>query len=307
MATYDFTVCKLCGSGRARSTYTLPRAGVVYVCRGCGLHYLDHLDDLGTLTDASHTDDAARRHGEYIEAVLESNRERFESKVAVIRRHVALNASRCLDLGAGGGVFMSLLEAEGAEVRGIEPDPLNRRFAQERYGLASRAELIEDAYWQDGFAASFDVVTLWDVLEHVNFPKETLSAARRLLRPGGLLALDTPARDAFLYRTGEWSYRLTGGRAAALLATQYSRQPFGHKQIFSSSGLCELLETVGFHPVSVDKQHELSFPYRVYLAKLLGSARLARVTEPLAAMFFRVLPVHNKMVVVARKRADSRS
>lgn len=116
-----------------------------------------------------------------------------------------------------------------------------------------------------------------------------------------MLCLDTPVRDAFLYRLGELTYRLTGGRRASLLSAQYSRQSFGHKQIFASTGLRGLLQSLGLQLVCFKKVHELSFPHRVYLRKLLRSALAARLAAPLARAFFSVFPVHNKLIVVASK------
>jgi 2-polyprenyl-3-methyl-5-hydroxy-6-metoxy-1,4-benzoquinol methylase len=43
---------------------------------------------------------------------------------------------------------------------------------------------------------SFDVITLWDVIEHVPEPRETLRQVRRLLRPGGIIAINTPDADS---------------------------------------------------------------------------------------------------------------
>lgn len=201
IAAYDFRLCKVCQVASGRPAYTLPRVGTVYCCRQCGLHYLDHLDDLPVLAAAPSTDEAVARHFAYVDSVLQSNAERFVLKVDLIKRHHPLLGARCLDLGAGGGLFMSLLQREGAEVHGIEPEPMNRQFAMQRYGLCLRTELIEDPHWQESAERRFDVVTMWDVLEHVNYPRETLSAAARLLRGGGALSRHPGAR-CFLVSTG---------------------------------------------------------------------------------------------------------
>jgi 2-polyprenyl-6-hydroxyphenyl methylase/3-demethylubiquinone-9 3-methyltransferase len=298
----DFRHCKLCFSQRSRPTYSLSRGAVVFACPDCGFHYINYLDDLEKL-GGTPTPDQKERHFHYVDTVLQASQERFASKVALLKQHGTLLGARCLDVGAGGGLFLHLLREEGAEVRGIEPDPLNWSYAQERFQFNFDRLPVEDPCWRMHAEGFFDIVTLWDVIEHVNFPATTLSSASRLIKPGGLLCLDTPARDAFLYRTGEVLYRLSGGRLRSLLGAQYSNQAFGHKQIFSSSQMRRTLETNGFDVVKLVKVHELSFPYEVYLRRILGSASAARLARPLASLVFWLFRVRNKMIVVAKRRS----
>ncbi len=304
MSAYDFHKCKLCGCVAGEVLYRLPRRGHVYVCKVCRFHYIDYLDDLTTLDAIEITSGQERKCFDYIEAVLHSNSDRFESKIELLKAFVPLAGCRCLDVGAGGGLFVSLLEKEGAEAHGIEPAREYRSFARARFQLDLDPRVVEDRFWQSGYHGFFDVVTMWDVIEHVNFPVQTLDALLRVLKPAGILCLDTPVRDAFLYRAGEWIHRRSGGRLAALLEMQYSNQLFGHKQIFSSAQLSRHLEGRGLDILSMRKLHELSFPCSVYLQKLLRSRRAAAVTRPFAQLFFRLLPVRNKIVLVARKTAQ---
>ncbi len=118
-----------------------------------------------------------------------------------------------------------------------------------------RRELADDPYWQSNYLESFDLVTLWDTLEHVNFPVETISAAARLLKPGGLLFLDTPSRDSFFYKASEWSYNFSCGTKPLLLKTLYSPKPYRHKQIFTTKHLWILLESAGFTGIERSKLH----------------------------------------------------
>ena len=155
-----------------------------------------------------------------------------------------------------------------AFVHGIEPQRIFREFAQRKFGITLNGETIDAPHWQQGFAGFFDVVTLWDVLEHVNFPAETLQHAYNVIKPGGWLFLDTPRRDALFYRISEWSYRLSGGANPLLLESIYSPLPFRHKQMFTLRQLLQLVETIGF---SVMRMHS------------------------------SLLQPHNKMVLVCRK------
>tara|TARA_R110002110_G_C13141848_1_gene689835 strand:- start:146 stop:400 length:255 start_codon:yes stop_codon:yes gene_type:complete len=81
----------------------------------------------------------------------------------------------------------------------------------------------------------------------------------------------------------------------------YSAHKFGHKQIFSTAEMERLLSQSGFEVVEMRKFHELSFPYSFYLKKMFRSDGLVKILLPLVHVFFIMLPVRNKMLVVARK------
>jgi 2-polyprenyl-6-hydroxyphenyl methylase/3-demethylubiquinone-9 3-methyltransferase len=157
-----------------------------------------------------------------------------------------LSGALCLDIGAGAGLFAHLLAEAGALVHGIEPQGIFREFAQRKFGIALNGETIYVPRWQQDYAGYFDVVTLWDVFEHVNFPVETLRNAYNVTKPGGWLFLDTPRRDALFYRISEWSYRLSGGDNSLFLESLYSPLPFRHKQLFTQRQLLKLVEDIGF-------------------------------------------------------------
>ncbi len=107
------------------------------------------------------------------------------------------------------------------------------------------------------------------MIEHVNYPFQTLQCAANVLKQGGFLLIDTPCRDSFYHHFGEFTYRLTGGRSPTFLNAMYSSHLFGHKQIFSTGEMKQLFEEAGLQVIDLHKFHELSFPYDFYLKKLL--------------------------------------
>lgn len=247
---YDFRRCKLCAAFAAGPKYRLKKT-TVYVCAACGFHFIDHLDSLpaGPVADAPAGLDQKAR--DYIEGRLPASERQLRKNLLLVERHLPLTGAHCLDIGAGAGLFAHLLANAGAIVRGIEPQGVFREFAQRKFGLTLNSETIDDRHWQQGFAGSFDVVTLWDVFEHVDFPAETLRYACNVLKPGGWLFLDTPRRDALYYRISEWSYRLSGGENSRLLESLYSPLPFRHKQMFTRRQLLDLAGAIGFSVTSI--------------------------------------------------------
>jgi 2-polyprenyl-6-hydroxyphenyl methylase/3-demethylubiquinone-9 3-methyltransferase len=242
---YDFSCCKLCATNSASPTYELQNT-TVYTCAACGFHFINHLDIMPSASPGDETKYLDQKSADYIEARLGANGKQLRKNLLLVKKHCTLAGAHCLDIGAGVGLFAALLAGEGALVHGIEPQNIFREFAQKKFAIQLNGETIDDQHWQQGFAGFFDVVTLWDVLEHVNFPGETLLDAYRVTRPGGWLFLDTPRRDSLFYRISEWSYRLSGGSNPLFLQSLYSPQPFRHKQLFTRQQLLRLVEKIGF-------------------------------------------------------------
>lgn len=272
----------------------------VYVSPG-GFHYIDHLDPVEEISPVIDGSALTDEEIAYIETSLQSNPERVQHQVDAVRRHGGIESKRVLDIGCGGGLFLSKMKAAGAHVLGIELSDTRAHYARTKHGFDVVKRTIEDKYWWE-FHGTFDVVTLWDVIEHVNYPLATLRAAADMLKPGGILLIDTPCRDAFYHRFGEFTYKISGGKYPTFLNTMYSAKPFGHKQIFSLREMKSALEMAGLEVVELKRFHELSFPYSFYLKKLVRSEALVNLLLPFVHLFFILFPIKNKMLAIGRKK-----
>ncbi|MBK9780876.1 MAG: class I SAM-dependent methyltransferase [Anaerolineales bacterium] len=281
-----------------KPTYKLTQANV-YVSPG-GFHYIDHLDPMEEVSPTIDGSGLTDAEVTYIEKSLQSNPERLDNQLAAVKRHLTIAGKKALDIGCGGGLFLAQLKAAGANVTGVELSDTRAFYAKTKYGFEVVKRTIEDEYWKN-FYGSFDIVTLWDVIEHVNYPMATVQAAARMLKPGGILLIDTPCRDAFYHRFGEFTYKLSGGRFPTFLNTMYSAKPFGHKQILSLTEMKGLFEAAGLEVAELKRFHELSFPYSFYLKKLLRSELLVKVLLPFVHIFFVIFPIRNKMLAIGRK------
>lgn len=279
--------------------YVLSNANV-FVSPG-GFHYIDYLDSVDAISAEINAAELTDSEVTYIEKSLQSNAERFQGQAEIVKRYISVRGSKALDIGCGGGLFLSLLKEAGADVTGIELSDARAHYARTKHDLNIVKRPIEDQFWQQQ-AGSFDVVTLWDVIEHVNFPRATLRAAARMLKSGGILVIDTPCRDSFYHRVGEATYGLTKGKYPTFLNTLYSAHRFGHKQIFSTREMKQLFEDSGIEVVELRKFHELSFPNSFYLNKMLKSPALVKLVLPLVNVLLDVFPIKNKMLVVGRKK-----
>ncbi len=197
-------------------------------CPTCDLVYANEPPDQSVLAHAYHVasfdsaqeaDDAALAYDKAVVPVLS----RLEHKGAA------------LEIGAGTGIFLDMLKTQGFEtVVGVEPSAAAIAAAP-----AHRQAWIREAIFResDFEPDSFDFICCFMTLEHVRDPNEIVSAASRLLRPGGAIALVT--HD---YRSGV--NRLLGKRSPII--------DIEHMQLFSPVSIRELLQRNGFESIEVD-------------------------------------------------------
>ena len=137
-------------------------------------------------------------------------------------------AGTLLDIGCATGDFLQTARERGWEARGVELSPSAAAVA-ERRGFDVAMGTLADARLPAG---SFDVVTILDVIEHLTDPLAELREIYRVLRPGGLVVVETPNWNS-IYRL------LLRQRWAAL-------QPRLHLLYFSRRTLSRMLERAGF-------------------------------------------------------------
>lgn len=280
--------CKLCPSPAfLRYSFRSPDGSKdLFECSGCGFHFIGYLDP--EMPPQGPCDIA-----EAIEDI-EYNTERTRANVELLRRHKA--GGRLLDIGSGLGGFLIATRTDFDGV-GIEIDMRFVRAACAR-GVAVSTEPIESPFWREQ-SETFDAMTLWDVIEHVNDPKRVMQAAYELLKPGGVILLDTPNRDGVLYRAGAFVAWVSGGRMGATMALQYSPRPFCHKQIFRRSDIRRLM--AGFREVRVVSRTELSLPIEYYLRTHIRSAKVRTWVARLTGVILRSVPLRNKLIASAIK------
>ena len=248
---YNFERCTRCGEHAAKPTYQLAD-GSVYVCPKCDFHYLNYLDEIQTAAPDSKLD----KHSQaYIDTRCNENEHLMQQRLKLVLSHIDLSGCKTLDIGAGLGQFQILLAEHGGQSYGIEPSATRREYAKKMLDVTLNAELVDSDYWQDNYSGYFDLITLWDVIEHVNFPHETMFAICKLLKPGGKIFIDTPSRDTFPYKLSMFTSLLSSGKMNLFLPSFYATNKFGHKQIFTPLQLEQLLLDFGIDIFYRAKSH----------------------------------------------------
>jgi SAM-dependent methyltransferase len=101
--------------------------------------------------------------------------------------------ARVLDVGAGSGEVVYVLRAMGYDASGFEPNEGYARFAAEALGVP-----VRQGSWQtvDIAPESWEVVTMFHVVEHLESPFDVMCRARQWLKPQGLLLVEVPNVEA---------------------------------------------------------------------------------------------------------------
>lgn len=113
-------------------------------------------------------------------------------RVSIMARHLDAARPRYLDVGCSTGFVVEAARDAGWEAIGTDLNPSAIEFGRTRQ-LDLRTVSLDDAGFEAG---SFDAVSLFDVLEHLLAPVETIRACVRLLRPGGIVFLYVPNYDS---------------------------------------------------------------------------------------------------------------
>ena len=179
-----------------------------------------------------------------------------------------------LDLGCAAGFFLTAA-AERYAVTGVEVSAFASQHARDEFGLRVFTGEIFDAPLADG---EFDVVTLWDVIEHVAEPAAVLTEVARVTKPGGLVVMTT----------GD----VSGPLAVRDLERWNLMTPPAHLAFFSPRTIERLLNDSGFELVR-------------HVADGIVSTR-PRLNAPLAQTAAGMLGVGNVMTLYARRTARPR-
>lgn len=134
----------------------------------------------------------------YTESGLRFQREKYLPKIKFLAAHFGerFDKIRLVDIGVGYGVFLHILEKEfGLEhICGMDPFPDSIEIAG-RYTTAriARGDITDDEWPLE--RGAFDVVTCFDVVEHLADPAVFFERVKEYIRGGGLVVVTTPNRD----------------------------------------------------------------------------------------------------------------
>lgn len=222
--------CPICKSKSFKPLYTIPRGPIFIYIVHCVCGHIYQNPQLAKKEVAAYYKNYTR---ETYRSLPTPEKER---SIAIIQHARFKNIEqfvrpgKILDIGCAFGSFLSAAKERGWDVSGVELVPSLAEFAK-KCGIRVYTKPIEDVPMKP---ESFDVITMFDVLEHIPDPRATLERCHTLLKKGGLLVIQTPSVDSLyaLIRGKKWEY-------------------FGvdHLNYFSDNILKRLFKEIGFHIV----------------------------------------------------------
>lgn len=196
--------CNLCGSSERVAFCPENERGLVQ-CQNCGLVYVSPRPDPNELyalygESYFHNDDSGTvGYTNYLRDEF-NIRKTFSRRLKRLECYVKPGIS--LDVGCAAGFYMAQAHERGWQVQGLDVSHFAVGYVSERFGYDVRqGSLLELDYPSN----CYDLITMWDVIEHVPDPKAYMEKIADLLKPGGVFALATPDVDSL-------PARLTGKR-----------------------------------------------------------------------------------------------
>ncbi len=290
--------CTICRTADARPVHVIDGHRIVE-CARCSHRYVSPrpaMDEVVAIYGADYFENpafAAADHDAYFGyADYLKERPNIQLRAAqllgFIERHQP--PGRLLDIGCGLGLFVEVAGQRGWDAWGLD---INEHAVS--WAKANVTDQVDVGTMADLGAtdASFDCITMFDVIEHVADPREELQAVWRALRPGGLLVVLTPDAGALV------------SRALGSRWLEMKRAP-EHLQFFSADGLAALLRHAGFTPIEwhsagkIASLRNLLADLRFYSARVFDGVERALDRVRLADVVVDIDP-RTKLCMYARK------
>lgn len=190
------TSCPICSGNQfidflSVTDYSVSKhAFTISECKGCSFRFTNPIPTEEKIGDyykfdayVSHSDDKTGIINSLYHLVRKYT---LGKKYRLLRGYI--KRGNLLDIGSGTGYFLSYMKDKGWQVSGLEPDEQARRIATEKHGFSVNAP----SFMENISANSFDVITMWHVLEHVYHLKKDVKKIAEMLKPEGVLFVAVP-------------------------------------------------------------------------------------------------------------------
>ena len=267
---------------------------VIHECKDCGLHSLADRSDLETLIEEYNSDkETYAAWTEITRAdVIDSCHSKALDKISDL---VGSDPDRSLfDIGAGDGGFLAMARDAGFRPTGNELSSGAIELAKETNDI----DLMLGDLSALPDAGLHDAVSMWCVLAHVPDGDKLLTDTLGILKPGGVLYLQTP-HWCSMDKIGMASHDLTRGRSTRITDR---RMAMHHMSLHTVESMRRNLERVGYEVVSIEPHARYSLTTANYLESLGVPKRwLDRLAKVLDTFVERDLFFRNVLDVYARK------
>ena len=228
-------LCPLCRHTEAGLRYRLSLKRVFW-CRSCLTFFVDPFPKDEELK-ASYEEASSEFQRKYFESFRDLRARSFARGLRILEE--LGRRGRLLDVGTGLGFFLDQARKAGWEAECLEVSEKTAHSVRQTLKLPVHVGTLESVSLEKN---RYQVVTLWDVLEHLPDPKQTLSRVRDRLVPGGVVVIRTPVCDSLIPGMLDVFYRASFGKFRFGFEKLFKEHLFH----FSEKGLCRLVSECGF-------------------------------------------------------------
>lgn len=190
------------------------------------------------------------------------------------------NQGKLLDIGCAFGYFMEMAQEYNFDVYGVELSHFSSTIAKNKFG----PKVFEGKLWDSKFPnGNFDVITMFDLIEHISDPLEFMKEVRRIIKTGKFVAITTPD-------TGSFSYKILGYR-------NWFHWKFEHLGYFNKKSIEELGRLAGFSILENKRAYKtISFQYLYHQFHIFPHS----LFTPIVKIFGKIIPksMKNKMFTI---------
>lgn len=296
--------CLLCNKTKFSLLYDLkPIENVpfsILKCLNCGLTFIHPLPQKEDIEKYYRSYYNLQINSEYSRGISLNYKDTYMSEIINNRLNCLKKYcpyGKLLDIGCGTGVFLDEARENGWEVTGIDIADDAVQYARDKFKLEVFQGELDSINLP---AAHFDVITMWDLIEHLENPLAILKKANKILKDKGKIVILTPNENSLIKKIIFLFFKLSGKRWDFLVKKGYG---IHHLYYFSDKNIKELLKKAGFGIIKVVKR-ETSIEEMIRETQedwTKPGKKLVLFCLKIIFFFARLINQQNKMMVIAEK------
>lgn len=203
MGVINHKFCAVCSSDKIKEKSVIKDFShtkeefSVYECADCGFYFTQNIPDEYSIglyykseNYVSHSD---TQKGLFFKLYHAVRSFMLKKKRDLVVQYTGLPKGKLLDIGAGTGYFLDVMNKSGWETHGVEQDDETRAYAIKK----SSSEVCSAKEFYDLPEDTFNAVTMWHVLEHVHDLKGYLNKIHKVLKEDGVLIVAVPNHKSY--------------------------------------------------------------------------------------------------------------
>ena len=208
-STFHEIPCEICGDRDFQIIRPWRDVSNIVLCKKCGLEFVNPMPDdnylkglyQSAMAPGSWSSSYYMTYIEERQARKKSYDRQYQARLRMIEKYQP-EKGRLLDLGCGAGFFLNSARERGWDCHGIDIVPEFVQYANDSLGLAKvQCGSLEDLKYPENH---FQVVMMWDLIEHLPHPTQALKSLRNMISPNGLIVLMTPNAKNAAWVKKDW-------------------------------------------------------------------------------------------------------